>query len=194
MFRRIAMGIASSGGKGTMRQRPARTTLAIGLISACLALPIRLPAANLRKAAPNFTLIDSKGASVRLSDYKGKVVLLSFWATWCLWCETEIPWYMEFQDKYKDKGLSLIGVSMDADGWRSVRPFLQEKKMTYTIVVGNEALASSYALNALPLTVLIDRDGKIAGSQAGIVDKDSFENEIRVLLRATPRAQQSNGN
>jgi peroxiredoxin len=113
-----------------MRRRPTRITLAIGLVSACLAVPIRVPAANLRRAAPNFTFVDSRGASVRLSDYKGKVVLLSFWATWCLWCETEIPWYMEFQNKYKDKGLSVIGVSMDEDGWRSVRPFLEEKKMT----------------------------------------------------------------
>jgi peroxiredoxin len=177
-----------------MRCRPTRATLAIGLISACLALPIRVPAANLRRTAPNFTLLDSRGASVRLSDYKGKVVLLSFWATWCLWCETEIPWYMEFQNKYKDKGLSVIGVSMDEDGWRSVRPFLKERRMNYTVVVGNGDLATSYALEALPVTFLIDRDGKIAGSQAGIVDKDSFENEIRTLLRATSRAAQSYGN
>jgi peroxiredoxin len=177
-----------------MRLCSTRTTLAIGLISLCLALPTRVLAANLRRAAPNFTLIDSRGASVRLSDYKGKVVLLSFWATWCVWCKTEIPWYVEFQNKYKNKGLSVIGVSMDEDGWRSARPFLEEKKMTYTVVVGNEALASSYALDALPLTVLIDRDGKIARSHAGIMEKDSFENEIRVLLRATSRPPQNNGN
>jgi peroxiredoxin len=177
-----------------MRLCSTRTALAIGLVSLCLTLPTRVAATNLRKTAPNFSLIDSRGASVRLSDYKGKVVLLSFWATWCLWCETEIPWYVEFQNKYKDKGLSVIGVSMDEDGWRSARPFLEEKKMTYTVVVGNEALASSYALDALPLTVLIDRDGKIANSQAGIMDKDSFENEIRVLLRTTSRATQSNVN
>ena len=132
-----------------MRRRPARITLAIGLLSACLRVPIRVPAANLRRTAPNFTLVDSRGASVRLSDYRGKVVLLSFWATWCLWCETEIPWYLEYQNKFKDKGLSVIGVSMDTDGWRSVRPFLAEKKMTYTVVLGNESLASSYALDAL---------------------------------------------
>jgi peroxiredoxin len=177
-----------------LRRRSTRTTLAIGLISACLALPVRLPAANPRRTAPSFTLVDSRGASVKLSDYKGKVVLLSFWTTWCLWCETEIPWYMEFQEKYKDKGLSVIGVSMDEDGWGSVRPFLHDKKMTYTIVVGNEAIASSYALDTLPLTVLIDREGKIASSQAGIANKDSFENEIRALLLATPKAPHSKGN
>jgi len=131
---------------------------------------------------------------VRLSDYKGKVVLLSFWATWCLWCETEITWYVEFQNKYKDKGLSVIGVSMDEDGWRSVRPFLKEKRMNYTVVVGNGNLATSYALEALPVTFLIDRDGKIAGSPAGIVATDSFEHDIRTLLRATSRAAQSYGN
>jgi len=77
---------------------------------------------------------------------------------------------MEFQNKYKGKASRSLR-SMDEDGWRSVRPFLEEKKMTYTVVVGNGTLASSYALDALPLTVLIDRDGKIAGSQAGIMDK-----------------------
>jgi peroxiredoxin len=177
-----------------LRRRSTRATLAIGLMSASLLLPIRVPAANPRKVAPDFTLTDSTGVSVKLSDYKGKVVLLSFWATWCLWCETEMPWYVEFQSKYKDKGFSVIGISMDEDGWRSVRPFLQERKITYTVVVGDEALALSYALDALPLTVLIDRDGKIAGSKAGIADKDSFENEIRVLLRATPKVPQSNAN
>src|SRR5438270_2690708 len=86
----------------------------------------------LRKTAPDFTLSDATGASIRLSDYKGKVVLLDFWATWCHGCNIEIPWYMEFQQKYKDKGLSVIGVAMDDDGWKSVRPFSDEKKINYS--------------------------------------------------------------
>jgi len=156
----------------------------IGLVAAFFICPTVVPGAgHLRKAAPNFTLTDSKGTSVRLSDYQGRVVLLDFWATWCHGCKIEIPWYMEFQNKYKDKGLSVIGVAMDEDGWKSVRPFLKEKSMNYAVVVGNEALAKLYAVDALPVTLLIDRDGKIADAHAGMVDKDAFESEIRVLLQ-----------
>lgn len=156
----------------------------IGLVAAFFMYPTVVPAADhLRKAAPNFTLTDSKGTSVRLSDYQGRVVLLDFWATWCHGCKIEIPWYMEFQNKYKDKGLSVIGVAMDEDGWKSVRPFLKKKRMNYAVVVGNEALAKLYAVDALPVTLLIDRDGKIADAHAGMVNKDAFESEIRVLLQ-----------
>ena len=161
----------------------AEIVLGIGLVSALLTLPAQLPAYNLLKAAPDFTLTDSKGASVRLSDYKGKVVLLDFWATWCHGCKTEIPWYMEFQNKYRDKGLSVIGVSMDDDGWKSVKPFIEENKMNYTVVIGNQDLAKLYAVDNLPVTLLIDRTGNIAVSHAGMVDKAAFENEIRALLQ-----------
>ena|SRR6267378_3721964 len=166
-----------------LRHLLAQIVLGIGLVSVFLTCATQVSAENSRKAAPNFTLSDSKGASVRLSDYKGKVVLLDFWATWCHGCKTEIPWYMEFQNKYKDRGLSVIGVSMDQDGWKSVKPFLEEKKMNYAVVIGNEDLARLYAVDALPVTLLIDRDGKIADSHPGMVDKDAFENEIRVLLQ-----------
>ena len=156
----------------------------IGLVAAFFICPTVVPGADhLRKAAPNFTLTDSKGTSVRLSDYQGRVVVLDFWATWCHGCKIEIPWYMEFQNKYKDKGLSVIGVAMDEDGWKSVRPFLKKKRMNYAVVVGNEALAKLYAVDALPVTLLIDRDGKIADAHAGMVNKDAFESEIRVLLQ-----------
>jgi peroxiredoxin len=137
---------------------------------------------NARKAAPDFTLTDQKGATVKLSEYKGRVVLLDFWATWCHGCKTEIPWYMEFEDKYKDRGLTVIGVSMDADGWKSAKPFMAEKKMNYDVVIGNEALAGGYNVTAMPVTLLIDRKGKIANSHSGVVDKAAWEQEIRELL------------
>jgi len=161
----------------------AQILLGMGLVNVLLAFPTQVPAENLRQAAPNFILSDSKGTSVRLSDYKGKVVLLDFWATWCHGCKTEIPWYMEFQNKYKDKGLWVIGVSMDDDGWKSVKPFIEENKMNYEVVIGNENLAKLYAVDALPVTLLIDRAGNIAVSHAGMVDKAAFENEIRELLQ-----------
>jgi peroxiredoxin len=163
-------------------------TLAVALIAVYLASPATTPAAitaaDSRKAAPDFTLTDSKGAPVKLSGYKGRVVLLDFWATWCGGCKVEIPWYMEFQDKYKDRGLTVIGVSMDEDGWKSVQPFLEEHKLNYPVVIGSQDVAKLYGgVSSMPMTLLIDRDGKIADSHVGMVDKAAFEGEIRTLLQ-----------
>src|SRR5580693_7905289 len=149
-------------------------TWAVALVAVYLALPIATPAAitpaDSRKAAPDFTLPDSKGAPVRLSGYKGRVVLLDFWATWCGGCKVEIPWYMEFQNKYRDRGLIVIGVSMDEDGWKSVQPFLEEHKLNYSVVIGNPDVAKLYGgVSSMPMTLLIDRQGKIADWQVGMV-------------------------
>jgi peroxiredoxin len=136
-----------------------------------------------RKAAPDFTLTDAKGQPLTLSSYKGKVVLLDFWATWCGGCKLEIPWYIEFDQKYRDRGLTVIGVSMDEEGMKVVKPFLAEKKIDYAVVIGNEELASRYGLTQMPMTLLIDRDGKIAVSHTGMVNKESFESNIQALLK-----------
>ena len=144
--------------------------------------PMDLTPANFRKTAPDLALANPKGASIRLSGYKGRVVLLDFWATWCTGCKVEIPWYMEFQKKYKDRGLSVVGVAMDADGWKSVKPFLEKTPVNYTIVVGNSDLARIYGVDSMPMTLLIDRGGKIAASHVGMVDKDAFEREIQIVL------------
>jgi peroxiredoxin len=137
-----------------------------------------------RAPAPDFTLPGPNGAAVQLSRFQGKVVLLDFWATWCHGCKTEIPWYMEFSEKYKKSGLVVVGVSMHDEGWKIVRPFLKEKKMKYPVVIGNDDLAKRYGLTEMPLTLLIDRHGKIAFTRAGLVDKDAFEGELRTLLSA----------
>jgi len=136
-----------------------------------------------RKPAPNFTLLDSNGAKVTLASLKGKVVLLNFWATWCGPCQVEIPWFIEFNKTYKARGLAVVGVSMDEDGWKSVKPYLATKKIDYPIVVGTDDTAKAYGgVDSLPSTFIIDRDGKIAFSHTGLVGKDTYETEIRSLL------------
>jgi peroxiredoxin len=135
-----------------------------------------------RKPAPDFTLTDANGAAVKLSDYKGKVVLLDFWATWCGGCNVEIPWFVEFEDKYKDKGFAVLGVSMDEDGWTKVKPFMEKRKMNYRVMLGSEDVAKLFQVDTLPTTLLIDRQGRIAASKAGLVNKEIMENAINQLL------------
>src|SRR5947208_1985561 len=81
-----------------------------------------------RQQAPDFTLKDATGTAVKLSDYRGKVVLLNFWATWCGPCKIEIPWFIDFQQQYKDRDFAVLGISMDDDGWQSVKPYVAEHK------------------------------------------------------------------
>lgn len=137
----------------------------------------------LRKPAPDFTLVDAKGQSIKLSAQKGKVVLLDFWATWCGGCKTEIPWYVEFYNKYRSQGLAVIGVSMDEEGMKVVKPFLVQKQIDYPVVIGSDDLANKYQLTSMPMTLLIDRNGRIAVSHTGVVDKDKFESQIKALLK-----------
>jgi peroxiredoxin len=135
-----------------------------------------------RQSAPDFALKDATGATVRISNYRKKVVLVNFWATWCHGCQMEIPWFMELQNKYKDKGLMVIGVSMDDDGFKSVAPFCTMKGMKYPVVIGSAELAKRYGVESMPETVLVDGSGKIAAMHTGVVDKKVLEREIRTLL------------
>jgi peroxiredoxin len=91
--------------------------------------------------APDFTLTDAGGRSVKLSGSRGKVVLLNSWATWCGGFQTEIPWFIEFRKQYGDARLEVIGVSMDSDGWKSVKPYIKEKSVNCVIVIGTDAVA-----------------------------------------------------
>src|SRR5215469_7178293 len=144
-----------------------RIFVTVALMVGFLTLPANAPAdlkpAESRKPPPEVALTDSNGAAVDLSAYKGRVVLLNFWATWCHGCKEEIPWFMEFQDKYNKTGLTVVGASLDDDGWKSVKPYLQEHKINYRIVVVSFASAKPFGADqGMPVSVLIDRDGKIA--------------------------------
>lgn len=136
-----------------------------------------------RKPAPDFTLKDSNGAQVKLSDYRGKVVLLNFWATWCGPCKIEIPWFIDFQQQYKDKGFEVLGVAMDDDGWTSVKPYIAERKVNYRVLLGDDSVATLFGgIDSLPTTFVIDRSGAIDKVHVGLIGKDDYLKEIQGLL------------
>ena len=134
--------------------------------------------------APDFSLQDLDGKPLDLAHYRGEVVLLDFWATWCTPCRDEIPHFVELQDKYGERGLQVIGISMD-DGPKPVREFYREVKMNYPVALGTEKLAAAYGgVLGLPITFLIDRDGKVAAKFVGAVEMTSVEQQIKFLLQA----------
>ena len=133
--------------------------------------------------APDFSLPDLTGQSLNLSSYRGKVVLLDFWATWCDPCREEIPHIVELQNKYGDQGLQIIGVSMD-DGPEPVRDFYQSFKMNYPVVMGNAKMGELYGgVLGLPITFLIGRDDRICSKHVGAADISSLDREIKAQLR-----------
>jgi len=136
-----------------------------------------------RKFAPEFARDDATGRAVRLSNLRGQVVLLNFWATWCGGCQVEIPWFVEFENKYREQGLAAVGVAMDDDGWKSVQPYMRAKGVNYAIVIGDDKLAGLYGVVGMPVTVLIDREGRIAASHAGAMSKDTYQKEIEALIQ-----------
>jgi peroxiredoxin len=166
--------------------------MVLGGLLACLACspshPVSaqsLKSAKERKPAPDFELKDVNGKVIRLSDYKGKAVMIDFWATWCGPCQIEIPWFIDFQRKYKDQGFVVIGVSLDDDGWKAVTPFAEKMRINYPIVMGNDPTADLYgAAEALPTTVLVDRNGNVASIHVGLAGKQEFQDAIEKLLEA----------
>ena len=140
-----------------------------------------LPAEQ-RKQAPELGLEDVAGKQANLKDYRGKVVVVDFWATWCHGCLQEMPWFAEFQRKYGDKGLSVIGVSLDVEGWNVVIPFVEKAAVPYRIVLGNDSRARAYGIGNMPDTFLIDQEGRIAATYVGMVDKSGLEKNIQNLL------------
>lgn len=163
------------------------TVFVIGLISCTKPSEhddtAKLKAEHTRNEAADFALEDANGQTLKLSDLRGKVVLLNFWATWCGPCRIEIPWFVEMEREFKDQGFAVLGVSMDEDGWKAVKPFMQEMKVNYRMVLGTEEMAQLYGgVQALPTSFILDRNGKVASVHMGIVSRKVFEEEIRALL------------
>jgi peroxiredoxin len=140
--------------------------------------------AGAKPANLNFTLKDMHGQDVVLSRFKGKVLVLDFWATWCEPCKVEIPAFVDFQEKYGKDGLQMVGISID-DTPAQLEPYVKDMKMNYPVLVGKDRDDVQDAFGPLvgiPVTVVISRDGKVCASHAGLTGRDAIEQEIKALL------------
>lgn len=146
---------------------------------------------------PDFTLKDLDGRDESLGQFKGKVVLVNFWATWCGPCRIEIPWLMDLQEKYGSKGFTILGVAMDEEGKSAVVPFVQKERfklgttsqpMNYPILIGNDDAAEKFGgLVGLPTTILISRDGRQVKRVDGLLSYGEMDKAIQSLLEANVR-------
>jgi cytochrome c biogenesis protein CcmG/thiol:disulfide interchange protein DsbE len=162
--------------------------LALGLC--CCSGPERSagvkPVAN-RTLAPDFELRDADGRTVRLGDYQGKVVLLNFWATWCGPCVIEVPWFIEFERRYKAQGFAVVGILTDEDGWDSFKSFVAQSGINYRVLMGNSTVGELYGgVDALPTTFIIDQKRRIAAVHVGLASKSSYERDLNQLLESGP--------
>jgi peroxiredoxin len=154
-----------------------------------------LPAPQ-RQLAIDFALKDAAGKTVRLSDYRGRVVLLDFWATKCGGCVEEIPWFIDIAKAWRAKGLATVGVSEDIayenlkgpdEAWALVNAFVRERKVPYAVLMGDDQVTKSYDIKGLPLTYLVDRRGRVAAVYSGLIDRTNLEANISTLVSERQR-------
>ncbi|HTJ78366.1 MAG TPA: TlpA disulfide reductase family protein [Rariglobus sp.] len=134
--------------------------------------------------APAWKLKDIQGHEVTSADFKGKVVVVDFWATWCPPCRAEIPGYIALQKKYADKGLVIIGISVDENGAAAVVPFAKAKGINYKMLLFNDDVVAAFGgIEGIPTTFLIDRDGNIRDKKVGMAEEADYEKRVLELLK-----------
>jgi len=154
----------------------------------------RLPTPRITRStvAPDFSLESLEGKTMRLSDFRGKAVLLNFWATWCGPCKIEMPWFVELQQKYGSQGLQVVGVAMDDASKEDIAKFAKDMGVNYPVLIGKEAVGDSYGgIPALPETFFIGRDGKVVDKILGLRGKAEIEDAIKKALNTQPTATQA---
>ncbi len=147
------------------------------------------------KPAPNFTLEDLSGKKVSLSSYKGKAVLVNFWATWCAPCKIETPWLVELRNQYAPQGFEILGVSAEGDdlkagdkaGWAKeqaeITRFVRQMKVSYPMLMNGDSISRLYGgLDELPTSVFVDRNGIVVAAQLGLTSKADIESNIHKAL------------
>jgi peroxiredoxin len=174
-----------SGGAG---RNPLALVVVAVVVAGMLYLGLHMakrPRPHLTQAtlAPDFTLESLDGKSMRLSDLRGKAVLLNFWATWCTPCKIEMPWFVEMQRQYGAQGLQIVGVAMDDASKEDIAKFAKDMGVNYPILIGKEAVGDEYGgVPALPETFFIGRDGKIVDKILGLKGKGDIEEDIKRAL------------
>jgi thiol-disulfide isomerase/thioredoxin len=172
-----------------MRRAPLAAALLFGVLAGPLVrghaqagVESKAQARLIGKAAPGFVREDLSGKKISLSGYRGKVVLLNFWATWCAPCVIEIPAFARWQSRYGGQGLQVIGISMDDDA-PPVRAMYRRLKVNYPVAMGDEKIGELYGgVLGLPVTYLIDREGRIVSRYQGEADLKWLEREVLKLL------------
>jgi thiol:disulfide interchange protein DsbD len=142
------------------------------------------PGGSSFEALPSVSLSLLKGGAIATDSLRGKVALINFWATWCVPCKAEIPWFNQFDKDYKARGLEVVGVSLDEEGAAKVKPFLKDNPMNYSVALGDQAAADAFKVdgNKLPVTLLVDKQGRVRFKHVGLAKKEEFEAEISQLL------------
>jgi thiol-disulfide isomerase/thioredoxin len=134
--------------------------------------------------APNFTLKTYDGKIIELAKLKGKMVVVNFWATWCPPCRAEIPDFIKVYESSKLKGLEIIGIALDEEGWAVVKPFTEKNKMTYPVVLGTPEIVRAYGgVEGIPTTFFIDKKGNVVDRQVGMMTEDVLEKNISKLKK-----------
>jgi peroxiredoxin len=147
------------------------------------------------RQAPDFELSTLDGKKVKLSDLRGKAVVVNFWATWCGPCKIEMPWLVDLQGKYADKGLVILGISVDEGSSDKIASFAKEMNVNYTVLRTTDEVSNAYGgIDGLPTTFYVNRDGKVIEQAAGLVSKDVIEDEIKAALaQGAPAGTASTG-
>jgi thiol-disulfide isomerase/thioredoxin len=150
------------------------------------------PRLALATMAPDFSLESLEGKNMRLSDLRGKAVLLNFWATWCGPCKIEMPWFVDLQNQYGSQGLQVVGVAMDDASKEDIAKFAKDMGVNYPILIGKEAVGDAYGgVPALPESFFIGRDGKVVDKIIGLRSKSDIEDAIRKALNTQPATSQA---
>lgn len=156
--------------------------LGLALLAGCAA-PVQTESEPGGGPLPEFSLHDMDGDVHTRADLEGKVTLINFWATWCGPCKIEMPWFVEFQRDYKDRGFTVLAISLDEGGWDPVRAFAERMNFNFPVVLGDDAVSEDFGgIYVLPTTLLVDRSGDVVVRHQGLVPKAAYEEEIESLL------------